>query len=262
MIKPTENNQGRIPGQIKKLTCALQFLTVLPVAHDHSSEKNPFDGVVYYFVVAGALIGGMASAIYWTASYIFPPSITAAITIIFFSAISGFIHLDGLADTADGFLSNKEREACLEIMRDSRVGVMGAVAIVIVLLLKYSVLADQETSLSPAALLLIPISGRAAIVYSMALLPYARSSGGLGMLFYTHDLKKAALLSFAVLCLGALLLSPVHFLVVALVPVVSAVSFSRYCRMKIGGATGDTLGAVCEITETMVLITMSLTFLH
>ena len=242
--------------------CAVQFLTVLPVAQDHGAEENPFEGVVYYFVIVGTLIGVITSSLYWAASVILPVSLTAAITVIFISAISGFIHLDGLADTADGFLSNKDRINCLEIMRDSRVGVMGAVAIGAVFLTKYSALSGQEYLISPSALLLVPISGRAAIVYSMAILPYARSSGGLGTLFYTDDIRKAAVVSFAVLCLTALLLSPANLVIVAIVPVLTALAFSRYCRLKIGGATGDTLGAVCEITETVVLITMSLIFLR
>ena len=255
-------SSGRFARQIKKFSCALRFLTVIPLPHDHESEAEQFEGVVYYFGFVGLAIGALASVIYWAGSFLFPITVTAAITVIFLSAVSGFIHLDGLADTADGFLSNKDRDVCLEIMRDSRIGVMGAAAVGMMLLVKFSVLASPQGQIVPASLVLVPFAGRAAIVYSMALLPYARNNGGLGEIFYTRDNKKAAIAAFVLLCLCSVLLCPGDLLTVAAVPVLTALVFSRYCRKKIGGATGDTLGAACEITEAGVLVSMSFTFLH
>jgi adenosylcobinamide-GDP ribazoletransferase len=170
------------------------------------------------------------------------------LTVLAMVAISGALHLDGLADTADGFLSSRPRGRILEIMRDSRVGPMGVLAIAGVLVLKVSAVA----SLAPAArfgtVLLLPLTGRMAPVLLMSALEYVREDG-IGTAFQRKRTLLAPLSAVAsVAGAGFLVAGPAGLAAAAAAVGVIAI-FALWCRAKIGGYTGDTLGAACELAE-------------
>jgi len=136
-------------------------------------------------------------------------------------------------------------------MRDSRIGAMGVVALLLVVLLKVACLAALAPRARITAVLLMPLAGRCAILAMMALLPYARaSSGGLASLFYHREVRTAAGCSLLLLAAVAWLTGGGRAIVALVATAVIVLLFSFYCRKKIGGATGDTLGAVCELAET------------
>ncbi|MDH3347269.1 MAG: adenosylcobinamide-GDP ribazoletransferase, partial [Desulfobulbaceae bacterium] len=170
------------------------------------------------------------------------------------AAWSGALHLDGLADTADGFFSSRPRERILEIMRDSHIGAMGVIALVLVLLLKISCLTTVETDLTWRAVLLMPLTGRCAILVMMAVLPYARSEGGLGMLFYGPAAMLKALLWLVLLIVFSWLVMGLSGIFAIMTALLITFLFCFYCKKIIGGATGDTLGAVCELAEAGVAL--------
>lgn len=234
---------------------ALRFLTVIPVTWQAEKDGELFQRSIFYFPFIGLFIGCTGLLICRTAGLFVPPPVAAFGMIFYLAAISGFLHLDGLADSADGLLSARPREQSLEIMKDSRTGAMGVVILACVLLGKYAALSSMPIDVMGTAVLCMPLAGRCAIVVTMALQRYARPEGGIGGLFYSAKTRKAAMLGCIVM------LSVVMFYggttltaVVALMMVLTVFWFSAFCQARIGGVTGDTLGAVCELTEMSVAI--------
>lgn len=236
---------------------ALRFLTIVPLAWRGEQDGHFFTASLAWFPVIGLLIG-LTGAVFISGLMPFcPPPVVAVAAIVLLAAVSGCLHLDGLADSGDGLLSARPRERILEIMRDSHTGAMGVIALVIVLLGKFAALASLSGPTLILTLIAMPLAGRCAIVLTMAILPYAREGEGLGRLFYSPASRWAALWSLALLAAvlawsGWRLMWPV-FIAFGL----TVLLFSLWCRRKIGGATGDTLGAVCELTELMVAVAMT-----
>jgi adenosylcobinamide-GDP ribazoletransferase len=145
-------------------------------------------------------------------------------------------------------------------MRDSRIGVMGVIAVVMILLFKVSVLSCLDSGDAIRAAILMPLAGRSSLVMMISLLPYVRKEGGLGSPFYSRRggwpliITLAAVFGVGILLLGrtGLIYGTIVLLVVFL--------FSRLCSKIIGGATGDTLGASCEIAETVVPLILLVNF--
>ena len=252
-----ENPAVRHP--LKSLMAAVRFLTILPVPG--SGEKDPafFNGALYYFTITGLLIGSFAALFALLLVNSLPVLVSAVLLTIFLSLASGFFHLDGLADSCDGLLSARPASKCLEIMRDSRIGVMGAAALCAVFLLKTASIAaiDQENIYQ--AMIIAPAAGRTSIIFMMALLPYARKNEGLGGLFYSGINRWVPFFSALVFMGATALLIPSKLVLLCMTLVLSVVLFSWICRNKIGGATGDTLGAICELSEAMVLMAFCIT---
>ncbi|MBW6519791.1 MAG: adenosylcobinamide-GDP ribazoletransferase [Desulfoarculaceae bacterium] len=239
---------------------ALRFLTIVPLTWRCEQDGRFFAASLVWFPVIGLLIGLTGAVLISCLMPFFPPPVVAMAAIVLLAAASGCLHLDGLADSGDGLLSARPRERILEIMRDSHTGAMGVIALVLVILGKFAALSSLATLGAPiliATLIVMPLAGRCAIVLTMACLPYAREGEGLGRLFYSPSSRWAAL--WALVLLTAVLAWGGWRLVL---PVLAAVAltvflFSLWCRNKIGGATGDTLGAVCELTEMMVAVAMT-----
>jgi len=139
-------------------------------------------GSVPFFIVVGVLTGFAAASTAWLLSLFAPPLVTGAIIVIILLAVSGCLHMDGLTDTADGFLSSRPKDRILEIMKDSHIGAMGVIAALGVILLKFSSLSSLQRVELCSVVFLMPVAGRSAIVIQIAVLPYVRP-GGLGSVF-------------------------------------------------------------------------------
>ena len=173
---------NRPAAPIKPLIAALQFLTIMPVP----VKTTPSDMAksLPWFPVAGLVTGLGAAAAFLAAHGVgMPPMMAGLIGVLALSGLNGFFHLDGVADTADGFFSARPREKVLEIMRDSRIGTMGVVGLFFILGLKWSALAAMTPGEGWRALLIAAVLARAALVLSMGLAPYARKEGGLVSVF-------------------------------------------------------------------------------
>ncbi len=140
-------------------------------------------GVPRIFPLVGLLLGAAAALFDYGLQHILPPLAGSALVIIALLIMSGGLHLDGLADTADGFFSSRPRERMLEIMKDSRTGPMGAAAIVCDLVLKTALLASVTGAMRSSVILLMPLAGRCSLLIMLSLLPYARAEGGLCSVF-------------------------------------------------------------------------------
>lgn len=238
---------------LKYCLAAFRFLTILPLPGSLGADADALKGALRYFPIVGVILGVLSAAAAWVIWVFLPPLVAAVVIIFLLLSFSGALHLDGLADCADGFFSSRNREKILVIMRDSRVGVMGVIAVVMVLLLKVSILSGMNRSQAASAVFLAPLAGRTALVIMIFLLPYVRKEGGLGAPFYT-DRPGWTLIPALILFLGACLVIQGFFgLIGGMAVIVFVFLFSRFCKKKIGGATGDTLGAACELAEASML---------
>ena len=252
--------RGTGRGEVmKRLVAALRFLTIVPFPGAWGMAEADLAGSVPWFPLVGLLLGGIAAAVAGGASLVLPPLIAAVLILVTLLVFSGGLHLDGLSDTADGCLSSRSRERMLEIMKDSRTGAMGVMAIVCVLLAKFAGLASLAAPPAKAlwpAVLLMPLAGRCAMVVHMALLPNIRA-GGLGALFCQSRPRLAAVWAVGVLAAGAWCVLGRRGLAVVAMCLAVTLGLAFYVQRKLGGTTGDTFGAVCEIVETVPALTLA-----
>jgi len=239
---------------LRSCAAAFRFLTIIPLPSSFGCKSDDLANSTVFFPLVGVFLGCLASGGAWVLWEILPPSVAAVSLTLLLLSFSGALHLDGLADSADGFFSSRDREGVLEIMRDSRVGAMGAIALIMVLLFKFSCLSGLNQLQAVKISFLMPVAGRCTLVIMMTLLPYIRLEGGLGTLFYSRRTGFAAMFAVVALFVLSFLVQGVHGLALASLVVLVILLFSLYSNRKIGGVTGDVLGAGCEISEVSTVL--------
>lgn len=251
--------QKAVRHPLRSFSVAFRFLTIFPFLSLAGDDTDYFGAARYYFVIVGLVVGCFAAICALILEAAASSLVSSIVLALLLSFVSGFLHMDGLADTADGFLSSRNRERCLEIMKDSRIGVMGATFICAVLLLKSAAIFSLAEQDLVGGLVCAAVAGRTAMVVAMYFLPYARPEGGLGLLFNTSENTFAApLISILLLLFVVIFLLSSKLLVVGCAFLLILMIFSAWCRKKIGGFTGDTLGCLCELMETGVLLAAGL----
>lgn len=231
---------------------ALQFLTIVPV-RVKSAPKNDMAWSLVYFPIIGFFIGLVLSAIYFGQDYVQVNGLSKVIILIVsLIFVTGGLHLDGLADTADAFLSGRNREEKLRIMRDPHIGVMGVAALISVILLKIAFLFSIQIKMWPVVMIVMCVVSRWAMVFMMYYFPYARDDGK-AKIFIEGLNSKIFILSTIVMLICAFMF--LHLKGVILAGIVSAGVFvlGRIMHRVLGGITGDTIGAVNELAEVFVL---------
>ncbi len=240
---------------MKFLLEALRFLTVLPLPTARQADQADLRNSLYAFVLVGLLIGGFLAILAWGLGRALPAFPLAVFLVFAMLLVSGGLHMDGLADSADGLLSSRPRERILEIMRDSRVGPMGVMAVVGMLLAKTSMLAGIALPVLYKTVFLMPLAGRTSLVILIACFPYARkSTAGLGRAFYGGGKTGSVLVSLTVSAAAGWLVYGLFGVLALGISVAGTLVFGLYTLKKIGGSTGDTLGAGCEISEMLVAL--------
>jgi len=234
---------------MKRFLAALQFLTIVPLPGGFNPGERVLGGSLPFFPVVGLLIGGTVALADFGLGLLLPVPVTSVFAVILMITASGGLHMDGLADTADGFFSARPRERILAIMKDSRTGPMGVVAIVCAVSLKIALIASVAGPWRWWVLLMTPLSGRCALLVHMSLLPYVRPEGGLADVFHRSRSRLHAVWSLAFLLAVGGLAGRVPGLIAGGVAFLAALLFAAYSFRRIGGLTGDTLGAACELTE-------------
>ncbi len=232
---------------------AMQFLSLIPITiKGNVQEKNLARSMAFYPAV-GIILGLVAAGLYTALRYAFAISVCDLAVVSFFVFVTGNMHGDALMDTTDGFFSGKPRDRVLEIMKDSRVGSHGVMAGCLSLLGKF-VLLGQIPSLSGkvAALIVAPTLGRWALVYGSALYPYARGKGG-GTGGFTEMVGKRELFWASLTALvTAVLLLGINGLITSAATLGTVILLNKFVCYKLGGVTGDTLGATNECVELLV----------
>ena len=238
---------------ISSLRSAVAFLTVIPVT---SGEGKPGARLGRaYFPAVGALVGLVAGVAFAITAALTTPLLGAVAAVAALAALTGGLHLDGVADAADGLLGRGDLARRLEMMRDPRVGSFGATALGILLLGDVAALEGMTPARAIVALVIAGALSRLAMLCVVALVPYVREAGlgvaaaGANRVF---DLVLGSAL-VAIVCLLDWRRALVAVLVVALVTTLVA----ALARRRIGGATGDVYGAVTEVCQLAALLTFA-----
>ncbi|MDL2269614.1 adenosylcobinamide-GDP ribazoletransferase, partial [Desulfosarcina sp. OttesenSCG-928-G17] len=170
---------------ITRWIASLQFITILPLG-----RPQPFDakGIITCFPLAGLGIGLILAGADSLFSFLWPAGVAAVLDVALLALITGALHLDGLADMADGLYGRRDRETALSIMKDSRVGAMGLVTVVLLLMTKTAAIAGAEQHRF-LALVIIPAYARSAMMAGIFFLPYARGNEGTGSSFFETPLR-------------------------------------------------------------------------
>lgn len=239
---------------MKPFFAALSFLTIVRVPPSWCGDESELSRSLNWYAAVGLLIGaGMALLDHVLCMFLPGTLLPSALVVVALVAVSGGLHIDGVADSADAFMSSRDRDTMLRIMKDSRVGAMGALTLTGLLLIKFAALASLPGDARGAVILLTPLAGRVALILPLVSLPYARP-GGLASLTHRQAAPPHAWLAVSLLVMTALVVLHGRGLIVAAPVLVATLLFGRYCRTKIGGFTGDTLGATCELAELVTII--------
>jgi len=231
---------------------ALQFLTRLPTPGARDSEPDDLPRSAVWFPIVGAIIGLALVATVWAGSYI-SPWIGALLGLLVWVWITGALHLDGLADVADALgATHRSPDRFIEVAHDPHVGAYGVIAIVLQLVAKLVLLVPVAASQSLLALLLVPAWARwGPLVWRLLVPPLSK---GMGERF-SHNVNVGAIAIYGLaLTLISAFLAPV--LIAALVIIFAVAAYWNY---RLGGLTGDCLGASIEVTETALLFLIALT---
>ncbi len=252
---------------VHRFLLALSFLTILPVPvffFRKDVEKNnninvDFSKSSTFFPLIGLLIGSILFVSYLLSKYFpLPVHLQSGLILMLWIALSGGLHLEGLADMVDGFSGGRNKDEIIAIMKDGSIGAKGAISLILLILLKYLLLLSLTEHVKGVIFLLAPMLGR----WSMVLVAYlgkpASSSNTLTEIFTKYLEKRELFISTLFTVIPSLLLFPLEFIyqpiILLLITAGITVSLVSYSNYKIGGICGDVIGAANEINELAVLL--------
>ncbi len=247
-------------GPLQPLGEALRFLTALPVPGLPPMSEASIVRSMAAFPLVGLIIGAGGAAAGWAAGWLWGEALRPIVIVIAWMMLTVGLHLDGLADTCDALFSWRSRERKLEIMKDSRIGTMGALALIAIILLKVGALAALGAAWWLGALL-APMWGRWADIYGIFFFPAARE-GGMGRTF--HDQVRRSdfgIATLSVLLVALALAGPWGVLAGLSVWLIAHLTARRMVS-AFGGLTGDTYGALAEIGEATALLALAAMLRH
>ena len=246
---------------------AIQFLTRLPVPNLEGFQTSWLSESARYFPLVGALVGAIGVCVWWLSSMVFPPAVAIGLMMSASLLLTGAFHEDGLADVCDGFGGGRNREAVLAIMKDSRVGAYGAIGVAMMLGLKWSVLASLPYATFPMIVVAAHVASRWCAIGIIWRLNYIRpdveaKSRPLANSLSGRNWLLSGVLGAIVLLPGFLLFDPairsqlaVALLAALALSLIGTVFAGMYFRNRIGGYTGDCLGAAQQLAELGFLLT-------
>ncbi|TKI08028.1 adenosylcobinamide-GDP ribazoletransferase [Martelella alba] len=242
---------------MKQLLAAIQFMTRLPVPA-HWTANLPLDAYargVAWLPIVGVIIGGLCAAVFSLAQSVLGIPLAASLTVLANALLTGAFHLDGLADTCDGIFSARKRERMLEIMRDSRIGTNGALALVFAVVVRALALAGLAGNPNGALpfIIVAPVVSRSLITLLMYRQHYARENGLGNVYIGKIDGRSFALALLVGALLTGLVAGPAG-LGAAVVAAILAIAYRAKINRALGGQTGDTLGCGVELFEWLFLL--------
>ena len=233
---------------------AILFITILP-----AGKKSAYDpvGMIKFFPVVGLILGALLMAVDQILSQLWSPSVVAMLDVFFLVAVTGAFHLDGLGDTADGIFSHRSKERALEIMKDSRTGMMGLVAVVCILAFKLAGIYSMKTTTSLVQfltlLLIVPAYSRAAMIFGIRFLNYGRKGSGTGLDLFERPL---GMMDFSFFVIPVVISCFLGYkgLVLNGVFIMMLFGVLMFYKKKMDCITGDMLGALTEIIEAVLFL--------
>ena len=235
------------------LILAIRFLTIVPVPGREAAGPSALGRAAWWFPVVGLLLGIALAIAGRAADALFPPLVAAALLLTGWKVATGGIHLDGVADCLDG-LAGRDPERRLAIMRDSRIGVFGAAGLILLCLLTVAALAALAASLRLRVLVLAPVIGRVAPLLAGAWLAPATPGQGLGAAFAAGLSRGAGPAHVVAVGVLAAWLLGIGGVAVAAAAWSLALLAAGFMARRLGGLTGDVLGAVVEVAELGTLL--------
>jgi adenosylcobinamide-GDP ribazoletransferase len=233
---------------------AVAFLTRIPVRPARCTPEA-IGGSTSFFPLVGAGLGGVSVIVLWIVQRAMPPTLAAALIVLTGILLTGGLHFDGLADMMDGFGGGRTRADVLRIMRDHHIGTYATLAVVMAVVLQIAAISTLiDTQAADRWLVIAPTGSRWAMVLLGWRMPYARADAGLGRAITDHvrnrDMLGATIVAVAIVTAVARWSGVVGLCV--MLAQTAAVAFR--CWQRIGGVTGDTLGANAVLCETMGLV--------
>ncbi len=238
------------------LRLAAAFLTRLPVGGGVACDADRLARSLALFPAVGLLLGLLLALADAALTAVFPPPVVAGLLLLLLVALTGGLHLDGLADTVDGLSGGRDRESALRIMKDSRVGALGATALVLDLLLHWLCLWSLPAGIRAAGLTLMPAAGRWAQVALASTCRYARAEGGTGAVFVEKAGDRELVLATLTLAVAAVALGGWRGAALLLPLALTVLLLRRFFLRRLDGVTGDLLGAATEVAEIVVLLAL------
>jgi adenosylcobinamide-GDP ribazoletransferase len=232
---------------------AIQFITIIPVGRADAFEPTK---MIPFFPVVGLFLGMLTAFFDQLATALWSRPVASLLDILFLAVLTGAFHLDGLGDSADGLLGQRSKEKALTIMKDSRLGTMGMVAIVFGLALKWAGIAGLEANRS-LLLVIVPAYARAGMLFGMRFLEYGRPAGGTGVDFFKSKLKWSAFWGLTAPVVMSVFLGWAAFWLILSFVALTALLIWYYKR-RLGCITGDMLGAMAEVLEAGLFLLVSM----
>ncbi len=241
------------------LYLAFMLLTRIPMPNVSVVTAKDEGRAFTLYPIVGLIIGALLAVSAWILGNFFPSTIVAAIILLLWTIITGALHLDGLGDSADGWLAGGDKQRTLEIMSDPRCGSAAVTAIACVLLLKFSALSTLIAQQHYAVLVIIPLLSRAIACLLLVTTPYAKPNGiavtqVANAPLYTRALM-VTLIAIGFIVLGAFTSTSITTLLVTFLLCASCMWLLRRLMLqRLQGMTGDTAGAAIEISEALLLL--------
>lgn len=232
----------------------LQFLTRIPININLPCELENFKKGVSFLPVVGSIIGLIQFMTFSLLKILLPMDICAVLTVAVGVVITGAIHIDGFGDTCDGFFAFKTSDRIIEIMKDSRIGTYACIAIILDILIRvFSIKAIGELNLLHG-ILLAPIISRTLLAFLFSIGKTAKAKGT-GNFFIGNCGKKEVIIAFLICLIITLpIIGVIKGIIIIAFLIMMVLLFNMYCKSKIGGLTGDTLGAANELMEILSLL--------
>jgi adenosylcobinamide-GDP ribazoletransferase len=241
---------------VRTFLFAWQFLTAVPLSRStHEAKPEELAASMSWYPFVGCLLGALLAGVDLLLAQVFSAQVTSLLLLLLLIGITRGIHQDGLADTVDGLAGGRTHQARLAIMRDGRIGAIGATGLFLALGLRYAGINALPAGEHMALLIGMPTVGRWAMVVGAFHATYARSEGGLAQPFLAH-------LSWPHVCVATVttgivltvLLGPWAALCCLLVGMVLVRLAVLWCHRMFGGVTGDVLGATNEVVEILFIL--------
>lgn len=249
-------NFAPIRRVLMQVRLAAGFLTILPVMPAQAADEDSIASSLGWFPLIGFALGAILALEDWLLRPVPDRELRAALLVMSLAIVTGAVHLDGLADTADALGAGRDRARALEILRDSRIGSFGAIALFLVLALKISALATLGGSARSLAIVFAPAGARWAMVAVSFRMEYLRPAGaGVPLLGSGHGRSLA--IASATVAIAIAVAASLKLLTVWIVAIVAVALLRGFYARWLGGITGDLIGAAGELVETLALIAMT-----
>ena len=252
--------------QLNLFYLAMSFFTRLPVPKTLQYSPALLSQSSRYFSLIGLLLGAILALSYYLFSLMFGANLSILLMMVLSLLLTGAFHEDGLADMADGFGGGYSREQCLTIMKDSRIGTYGAVTLIMALAIKFTLiltLSHYDLSIVLISLILSQSLSRAVAASLIVSIPYVSEDQlSKSKPLATDQTFKSSCILLIIGCVP-LCFYPLEFIFICLVIlVIFRWGFQRWLMKKIGGFTGDCLGAAQQIAEILILLVVVYTLEH